>query len=143
MPYTRVPLADFIALYPAFAAVTDAQYDFWASQAELLTVPHEDCLGAQMQLATMLATADLLVKAGIGAGAESVAEAQGMGGFKKIKSGTLELERADSSSINGSSIYGQTQYGRQLYPMIRVCLSGPLVTGTGSLPPCGLSRRGW
>jgi hypothetical protein len=89
-----------------------------------------------MDLATMLATAHFLALAGIGAGAESEMAAQGASGFKRIKSGTIELERADSASSSDSGEWGATSYGSRLWPMLRACLAGPRVTGTGVLP-CG------
>ncbi|WP_284279023.1 DUF4054 domain-containing protein, partial [Sphingobium jiangsuense] len=88
MTYTPPSKADFIAIFPSFAAVTDDAYAFWSAQAALVTGPMEGCLGAQMDLATMLATAHYLALAGIGAGAESEMAAQGASGFRRIKSGT-------------------------------------------------------
>lgn len=133
MTYAAPPKATFTALFPAFAAVTDDQYAFWSAQAVLVTVPLESCLGDRMDLATMLATAHYLAESGIGTGAESEMAAQGMAGFKSIKSGTLSLERGDSSSTSAGS-WSTTSYGARVWPMLSACLAGPRVTGTGTLP---------
>lgn len=132
MAYT-VPLkADFIEVFPAFAAVTDTQYDFWSAQAALVTEPIETCLGDRMDLATMLATAHMLTESGVGTGAESEMAAQGMGGFKSIKSGTLSIERGDAKAADAGA-WGTSSYGLRLWPMLKACVSGPRVTGTGTL----------
>jgi len=137
MAYTAPDKATFIAIFPAFAAVTDDTYAFWSGQAVLITSPQEACLGERMDLATMLATAHYLAEAGIGTGAESEMAAQGASGFKRIKSGTIELERADSTSASDAGIWGTTSYGLRLWPMLRACVAGPYVTGTGSIPCSG------
>lgn len=133
MAYTAPTKATFVGLFPTFAAVTDAQYTFWSAQAVLVTEPIQDCLGDQMDLATMLATAHHLTQNGIGTGAESVVAAQGATGFKSIKSGTLSLDRGESSSGSGGD-WSTTSYGARLYPLLKSCLGGPLVTPTGTLP---------
>lgn len=137
MAYTPPPKADFIAIFPAFAAVTDDAYAFWSAQAALVTGPMEGCLGAQMDLATMLATAHYLALAGIGTGAESEMAAQGASGFRRIKSGTIELERADSAGSGDGGEWAATSYGQRVWPMLKICVAGPLVTGTGTIPCAG------
>lgn len=137
MAYTPPTLADFIEVFPAFSAVTQTQYDFWVAQAVLVTEPIEGCLGPRMDLATMLATAHYLTEQGLGTGAESEMAAQGASGFRRIKSGTLELERAQQAASDpGMGDWGATNYGTRLFPMLRACLAGPRVTSTGTLP-CG------
>ncbi|MGJ8477256.1 DUF4054 domain-containing protein [Sphingobium yanoikuyae] len=131
MAYTPPTKATFIAIFPAFAAVTDEAYVFWSAQAVLITEPLEACLGARMDLATMRATAHYLTQAGIGTGTESQMAAEGASGFKRIKSGTIDLERFDSSRAADMGDWGTTSYGQQVYPMLKACLAGPRVTGTG------------
>lgn len=137
MTYTPPSKADFIAIFPSFAAVTDDAYAFWSAQAALVTGPMEGCLGAQMDLATMLATAHYLTLAGIGTGAESEMAAQGASGFRRIKSGTIELERADDASSSDGGEWAATSYGQRVWPMLKVCVAGPRVSSTGYLP-CAL-----
>jgi hypothetical protein len=133
MPYTAPTKDTFTGLFPAFSAVSDAQYDFWSAQAVLVTEPIEACLGDRMDLATMLATAHYLTEQGIGTGAESQMAAEGMGGFKSIKSGSLSLDRGDSSGSSSSETWGTSSYGTRLYPMLKACFGGPRVTGTGTI----------
>jgi hypothetical protein len=137
LPYTAPPQDTFTGLFPAFAAVTAEQYAFWSAQAVLATGPLEGCLRQRMDLATMLATAHYLTEAGIGAGTESEMVAQGMGGFKRIKSGSLDLERGDAKAAEDAGPWGSTSYGLRLWPMLRACSIGPRVTGTGTLMGCG------
>ena len=139
MAYAPPTRATFIGLFPVFAAVTDAQYTFWAAQAVLVTEPLEGCLASRMDLATMLVTAHLLTLQGIGTGAEAEMAAQGASGFRRIKSGTLELERGESSGDASAGSYGATSYGQQAWPMLKACLAGPRVSATGNPMCCGPS----
>lgn len=140
MPYTPPDLATFTAAFPAFAAVTQPTYDLWLAEAVALTEPQEACLGARIDMATMLFTAHYLTLAGAGTGAESEMAAQGMAGFKSIKSGSLSLERGDSAS--SGSQFDTTSYGGRAWAMLKPCVSGPLVTGTGyAVGCCGFN--GW
>lgn len=142
MAYPPPDRTTFIEVFPALAAVTDTQYTFWSAQAVLITEPIEGCLDARMDLATMLVTAHLLTLQGIGTGAEAEMASQGATGFKRIKSGTLELERGDAASTGEGGLYATTDYGRQVWPMLKACVVGPRVTGTGSLP-CGTGFNGY
>lgn len=134
MAYTPPSKATFIAVFPSFAAVEDAAYAFWSAQAALITERFTGCLGAQIDLATMRGTAWYLTDAGIGSGTESEMAAQGATGFKRIKSGTIDLERADKSGAD-IGVYSSNSYGVQFYAMLKPCVAGPRVTGTGLL--CG------
>ena len=60
--------------------------------------------------------------------------AQGMAGFKRIKSGSLELERSDAQASASMGSWGPSSFGAQLYPMLKACVAGPRVTGTGTWP---------
>lgn len=133
MPYTRATLADFQVAFPAFAAITEAQYDFWATRAERIVT---DCFGDDQQFATMLLTAHYLERNGLGSGAAAEANAQGMGEFTRVKSGSLELERGTKAAGASMGEYCGTRYGRQLWPMHRACFGSPRVTSTGTIP-CG------
>lgn len=128
--------AAFIAVFPMFAGINEAAFDFWYAQALLVTAPQEACLGGRYQLATWLLTAHYLTLAGLGTGAEAEVAAQGMSGFKSIKSGSLSLDRGDASSTSGGE-YATTSFGRRFWPMFSVCIVGPRVTSTGSLMGCG------
>jgi hypothetical protein len=135
MAYSPPTKATFTAAFPTFAAVSDETYDLWLAQAIIITEPRESCLGAQMDMATMLLTAHLLTLAGVGTGAESEMAAQGMAGFKSMRSGSLSLDRGESKSTSGG-VYATTSFGQRFWAMFAPCVSGPLVTATGYLP-CG------
>jgi len=131
MTYTPPPKADFIEIYPSFAAVSDPAYTFWSTQAANAIGHFEDCLGDRMGLAGMLAIAHYLTKAGIGTGTEAQIAAEGASGFKSIRSGSLSLERSDASAIASGGEWGATSFGQQLWPMLKACVGGPIVSSTG------------
>lgn len=135
MAYAPPTKATFVAIFPAFTAVTDEAYTYWSDRAGRVVNGMVDCLGDDADHAAMLITAHLLTLQGIGTGTEAEMAAQGASGFKSIKSGTISLERADNTSTAGMGEYGATSYGQQVYPMLRACVAGPRVTGTGTL--CG------
>lgn len=119
----------FVDLFPSFAAVSDEAYDFWSARAGRVVERMQDCLGDDMDLAAMLATAHYLCQNGLGTGAEAQMAAEGMGSFKSIKSGTLSLDRGEVSTDGGD--WAGTSYGQRLWPMLKACVAGPRVTGTG------------
>lgn len=138
--YSPPAKSTFVAVFPAFAAVTDAQYTFWSNAAVLVTEPMQECLGDSMDLATMLATAHYLTESGIGTGAESQMAAQGMGGFNRIKSGSVDLERGEGAS---SGKWSSTSYGARFLSLASGCVgSGPYVARTGTVDGCYISSGG-
>jgi hypothetical protein len=145
MAYTAPDKTTFTGLFPAFAAVTQEQYDFWSARAARVVDPITGCLADDADLAAMLATAHYLTLQGIGTGAESEMAAQGATSFTRIKTGSIELERrgADAAGINAAGgsadagSWGTTSYGARVFPMLKACLGGPRVTATGSLVGCG------
>ncbi|QEH79940.1 DUF4054 domain-containing protein [Sphingomonas sp. C8-2] len=134
MAYSPPSKATFTGLFPAFAAVTSDQYTFWSARAGRVVDPIQTCLDEDADLACMLLTAHYLTQQGIGTGADAVAAAQGASGYKRIKSGSIDLERADAADSAGMGDYGTTSYGQRVYPMLKACLAGPRVTDTGVLP---------
>lgn len=119
-----------VAAFPAFAGVSPASVAVWHGQAVMLiTESLTACLGSRADMATMLLTAHYLTLAGLGTGTEAQMAAQGMAGFKSIKSGSLSLDRGDISTKGGEM--GTTSYGARAWAMISPCLTGPRVTGTG------------
>lgn len=141
MAYAPPSKATFLAIFPAFTAVADEAYTYWSDRAGRVVNGMVDCLGSDADHAAMLITAHLLTLQGIGTGTEAEMAAQGATGFKSIKSGTISLERADNTSTAGMGEYGATSYGQQVYPMLKACVAGPRVTGTGSL--CGYGGYPW
>lgn len=135
MAYAPPNKATFIAVFPSFGAVEDEAYAFWSARAGRVVGRLQACLADDADLAAMLITAHLLTLQGVGTGAEAEMAAQGASGFRSIKSGTISLERADNTSAASMGEYGATSYGQQVWPMLKACVGGPRVTGTGSL--CG------
>jgi hypothetical protein len=131
MAYSAPAKATFTGIFPAFTAVTDEAYAFWSARAARIVDPLQECLADDAELACMLATAQYLTQQGVGTGTESEMAAQGASGFKRLKSGSLELEKADNASAAGMGDWGTTSYGVRLYPMLKACVGGPRVTGTG------------
>jgi hypothetical protein len=142
MAYTPPTLSTFTAAFPSFPAVEQATYDLWLAQAVLITEPLESCLATRIDMATMMLTAHYLTLAGIGTGAESEMAAQGMAGFKSIRSGSLSLERAESAKGTAAGEYAATSYGLRAWAMISPCVAGPRVAGTG-YPACGVGFNGY
>lgn len=134
MAYSPPNKATFTALFPSFLAVTDEQYGFWSARAGRVVDPIAACLADDADLAAMRLTAHYLTQQGIGTGADAEMAAQGASGFKRIKSGSIDLERADGATDAAMGDYGTTGYGQQVYPMLKACLGGPSVTSTGALP---------
>lgn len=133
-------MGQFLTAFPSFAAVGVPTIALWKAQAELITSGLADCLGDRADMATMLLTAHYLTLAGVGTGAESEMAAQGMAGFKSIKSGTLSLDRGEVSTKGGE--FAATSYGARAWAMIAPCLAGPRVTGTGYVVG-GCGFNGW
>lgn len=134
MAFSDPSAADLKAAFPAFAAVEDATIVYWLDRAARVVDqgwPEDDGPHARMLLA-----AHYLVQAGQGTGAEAEAFAVGAGGFKRVKSGALEVERADAK---GGDL-GSTSYGSQFAALQRVIRGGPRVTGTGTVDFCGYLR---
>lgn len=141
MPYTPPERTEFIGIYPAFALVSPEAYAHWSTEAVRRIAHFEDCLGEGMNSAAMLAIAHLLTKAGIGMGADAKVNAKGMGGFRSIRSGSLSLERSEDTASSQGGDWGTTSYGADLWPMIRACVAGPLVSSTGYVP-CAIGPFG-
>lgn len=127
MPYAPPDISTFRWVFPAFADVAPEQYDFWAAEAARVVNPVQACLGPRADMAAMLATAHFLTQHGLGSDPEA-----GMGGFRRIKSGQLELDRGPAATGGGGQWAG-TSYGERLWPLLRHCLAGPRVTPTGNL----------
>ena len=123
--------AELKALLPAFAAVADATVQAWLDRAARLVTeawPDSDRKHGEMLLAAHYMTLN-----GLGTGAEAEMAAAGASGFKSMRSGSLSLDRGDTSGGDAMGEYGTTQYGRQFWPLLRVYAGGPRVTGTGTI----------
>lgn len=127
MPYTPPTYAQFKARYPRFAAVPEATYDAFLPEA--LRQVDRTWTEADYQPAVMLYTAHLLTLEGLGTGAEAQVNAQGAGGFKVMRSGSLTLERFSGKDGGAASSdpLDATSYGGQFKALRRQNLAGPRV----------------
>lgn len=127
--------ADLKALFPAFAAVANEAVQAWLDRAARIVTdawPEADRKHGKMLLASHYMTVH-----GLGTGAEAAMAAAGASGFKSMRSGSLSLDRGDTSGTDRMGEYGTTQYGRQFWPLLRIYAGGPRVTGTGTVDGCG------
>jgi len=81
----------------------------------------------------------LMTQAGLGSGTEAQVAANGLTGYKRIKSGQLDLERAgkaDSGAGNVPDEYAGTTYGQQYWYLLLKNRRGPRVA-TSAAPTGG------
>lgn len=128
MPYTAPTAAQLKAKYPAFAAVPDATVDLYLVDAGRAV----DTTWTEGDYATaiMLYACHLMVQAGLGAGSQAQAAANGLLGYKRIKSGQLDLERATKADGGAGSVpdeYAGTTYGQQYWYLLKKNRGGPRV----------------
>lgn len=120
--------AYLVMMYPAFAAVpssTIAAYITQANRAVDTTWTEGD-----YTFAIMLYACHLMVQAGLGTGAEAQAAASGLLGYKRVKSGQLDLERAGKADSGASKVpdeYAGTTYGQQYWYLLLKNRRGPRV----------------
>lgn len=117
-------LAEFKAIFPAFAAVPDAAIEFWLGRA---TPEVGDDWGADADLGRYYLAAHYMTLNGIGTSSE--AQTAGLGA-KRLKSGAFEIELGASADAEGLK---STNYGRQFMALLRRH-RGAMVTGTGTWP---------
>lgn len=138
MPYTT-PTADQLqAKYPAFAAVDDAVVDLFITDANRSV--DTTWTEGDYQTAIMLLACHLMTMAGHGTGGDAQVNAQGLAGFKSIRSGQLSLDRgsaADQPSGYPPQYVGSI-YGQQFWNLLKLNKPGGAVTGgTNVAVPAG------
>lgn len=125
MPYSRLPLDQFKALYPAFSTLTDEPYAAWATKAEARVGEN---YGDEQQDATELLTAHLLALNGIG-GAPGAAMLAATGAIS-FKSGTFSASVSDSVvAQRAKGGYAATTWGQQFAEIQRRLFGGPRLVG--------------
>lgn len=123
--YTRLTLAQFIAMFPAFATLTQGPYDLYVAKAEKRAAV---CLGDFYQDGVELLTAHLLAKAGIGVdpGMAMLAST----GATSFKSGTFSASISESvASSRARGGYQATPYGQEYAILLRENCGGPRLVG--------------
>jgi hypothetical protein len=119
MAYVVPNAAAFKLRFPTFAAVADATIT--AALAEGAGRVDSTWREADYAPAIMLYAAHVLVMDGHGASNEVM-----LAGFKRVKVGSLELERSDGRSASAGTL-GSTSYGTRFTELVRLNFSGPLV----------------
>lgn len=132
--------AELQALFPAFAAVDTSAVQAWIDRAARVVT--DAWIEADQKHGQMLLAAHYMTLNGLGSGAEASVAAQGMGGFKSMRSGSLSLDRGDAAARVHMGEYGETQYGRQFWPLLRANAGGPrLARAATGLLDVGLDPR--
>jgi len=122
--YVPPTFEEFTAIFPAFAGVDEAVYDYWLNRAERVI---DADYGDDQLHATILLTAHYLTVQGLGTNGE--AQIAGFANANRVKSGSLELGwSSDRQSLDA------TRYGNELKPLVISVKGGPKVTGTGTVP---------
>lgn len=128
MPYTA-PTADQLqAKYPAFAAVTDETVDLFIVDANRMV--DTTWTEGDYQTAIMLYACHLLTLAGYGTGGDAQVNAQGLAGFRSIRSGQLSLDRGSADANTGiPTEFSGSIYGQQFWHLLRRNRPRGAVTG--------------
>lgn len=128
--YTVPTPAAFVTQFPAFAAV-----DLAAIQAALTfaaTKVDTTWTEGDYGRAIMLRAAHELTLDGHGSGTDATMSREGLSGFQKIKSASLEVTRFDHDNSGGLS---STGYGKRFADLQRMNFAGPrLVPGAQRRP---------
>jgi hypothetical protein len=106
--------ADLKARFPGFAAVADAAVQIALDEAALL-VGSGWTSAPDARLGRLLLAAHVLTLDGQGSGAEAAAIASG--GFRRMRSGALELERPDDAGAE-PGLLGSSSYGRRFLELM-------------------------
>lgn len=111
MAYTAATSETFKARFPAFADVDDAVIDSALDRARL--VVDDSWIESDRQEAENLAAAHELTMDGLGATREAQLQ-----GFRRLKLGSLELER-ESGAASSTSTYNLTTYGQRFRQILK------------------------
>ncbi len=132
MAYTDATAASLKATFPRFAAVADATVDAWLDRARRSV--DQSWTEGDYTYAQELLAAHYMTLEGLGTGTESELNAQGLGDFKSVRSGSFSFTRGDSADSSATGALGSTAYGRQWYALARANRGGPRTTPTGTIP---------
>jgi hypothetical protein len=133
MAYTDATADDLKAAFPRFAAVADETLEFWLERARRMV--DQSWTEGDYTYAQSLLAAHYLTIEGLGTGTEAELNAQGMGDFESVRSGSFSFTRGKAASdATASGTLGSTSYGRQFAALARANVGGPRVTDGGVLP---------
>lgn len=106
--------AQFKTRFPAFADVSDETVQSVLDEATARTVAGSWTSSTDYDLAIMLYTAHTLTLDGQGTSTEAQ-----LAGFKRLRIGSLELERQDAGSTSFGSM-SSTSYGQRYLQLVRL-----------------------
>jgi len=127
MAYVSPTFANFIVLYPRFAAVPEATFDAYLAKAVLKV--GDTWLEKDYTTAQELYVAHLMTLEGLGTGTEAELGKEGLGGVRSLSSGSLSVNFGDAGSGKGYEGFGDlasTTYGRRFADLMR--LNFPSIT---------------
>jgi len=120
MAYTAPSAADLKARFPAFSAVDDTVVD--SALGEAARKVDETWTEADFAQARMYYAAHVMTLDGLGTSREAK-----LLGFKRIKVGSLELERGGDGSVAGD--LASTTYGKRFLDLVRCNFGGGITAG--------------
>ena len=123
MAYTVPTAANLKARFPAFAAVPDQTVTAAIERAQRQV--DQSWTEGDYGEGIMLYAAHDMTLDGLGTGADAQANAQGLSGFRSIRSGSLSLERASGAGSGDSAGIESTSYGQRFARLRRQNRAGP------------------
>lgn len=117
---------EFKARFPRFAAVDDGVVTDALDRAS--TQVDETWATYDRDEGMLLYAAHQLTLDGQGTGTEAELNAQGAGGLRIMKSGSLTIERFDRGAASGGA-YETTSYGTRFLTLLKLNRGGSRVTG--------------
>jgi hypothetical protein len=119
-----------VTIFPAFAAVPQAQLDYWVNRALLTTSTWND------DHATMLLACHLMALNGLGTDGTSQIAGGGLTGVSSISVGPLNAKFSDEAvkqQISGD--FNASSYGQQFKKLLLARSAGGLVSDSGYYTP--------
>lgn len=113
MAFVSPTYANFVVLYPRFAAVPEATFNAFLDKAKLKV--GETWLEKDYTTAQELYVAHLMTLEGLGTGTEAELGKEGLGGVKALRSGSLSVDFGSGAAdaYNGYGDLASTSYGRR------------------------------
>lgn len=132
MAYENPSADELQAAFPRFAAVADETVEFWLEQARRLV--DQSWTEGDYAMGQMLLACHYMTLEGLGSGSEAEINAQGLGDFTSVRSGSFAFTRKGGSDSIAAGAIGSTSYGTRWLAMAKVNKGGPRVTATGTPP---------
>lgn len=132
MAYVDATAADLKAAFPRFADVEDATVEFWLVRARRSV--DQSWTEGDYTFAQELLAAHYMTLEGLGAGTEAELNAQGLGDFTSVKSGSFSFTRKGGSDSVKAGSLGSTTYGQRWAALAKANKGGPRVSPSGEVP---------